>query len=57
MFYIAHTEEQLPEHLSKHRYGIKNRPDNLAKQVHKSYNINGNRNATILQNNIKTAAA
>ena len=43
---------------SKHRYDIKNRPDNSepAKYFHESHNINDNLNVTILQNKIKTAA-
>ena len=44
---------------SKHRYDIKNRRDNseLAKHFHESHNLNNDLNVTILQNNIKTAAA
>ena len=43
---------------SKHRYDIKNRPDNrqLSKHFHESRNLNDDLNVTILQNNIKTAA-
>ena len=42
-----------------HSYDIKNRPDNseLAKHFHESHNLNDDLNVTILQNNIKTAAA
>ena len=56
---IGHTGEQLSERFSKHRYDIKNRPDNseLAKHSHESHNLNNDLNVTILQNNIKTAAA
>ena len=38
---------------------IKNRPDNseFAKHFHESHNIDDDLNVTILQNNIKTAAA
>ena len=48
--YIWHAWKWLPECFSKHRYDIKNRPDNskLTKYVQ------GNLNVTILQNNIKT---
>ena len=57
--YIGHTGEQLSENFSKYRYDIKNRPDNseLAKHFHESHNLNNDLNVTILQNNIKTAAA
>ena len=57
--YIGHTGEQLSERFSKHRYDIKNRPDNneLAKHFHGSHNLNDDLNVTILQNNIKTASA
>ena len=57
--YIGHSGEQLSERFSKHRYDIKNRPDNseIAKHFHKSDNINDDLNVTILQNNIKTEAA
>ena len=59
VLYIRHTGEQLAERFSKHRYDIKNRPDNseLAKHFHESHNLNNDLNVTILQNNIKTAAA
>ena len=45
--------------LSKHRYNIKNKLENseLAKYFHQSHNTNGKLEVTILQNNIKTAAA
>ena len=54
-----HTGEQLSERFSKHRYDIKNRPDNseLAKHFHESHNLINDLNVTKLQNNIKTAAA
>ena len=57
--YITHTGEQLSERFSKYRYDIKNRSDNseLAKDFHDSHNLNDDLNVTILQNNIKTAAA
>ena len=47
------------ECFTEHRYDTKNRPDNskLAKHFHEGRNINHNLNVTILQNNIKTAAA
>ena len=47
------------ERFSKHRHDIKNRPDNseLAKYYHEIHNLNNDLNKTILQNNIKTAAA
>ena len=56
---IRHTGEQLSERFSKHRHDIKNRPDNseLAKYYHEIHNLNNDLNKTILQNNIKTAAA
>ena len=59
VLHIGHTGEQLSERFSKHRYDIKNRPDNseLAKHFHESHNLNNDLNVTILQNNIKTAAA
>ena len=58
ILYIGHTEGQLSERFSKHRYDIKNTPDNsqLAKHFHESHNLIDDRNVTILQNNIKTAA-
>ena len=45
--------------LLQHRYGIKSRAGNseLAKHFHKSHNLNDYLNVTILQNNVKTAAA
>ena len=57
--YIGHKEEQLSECFCKHLYDIKNRSDSseLAKHFHQSHNINDNLNITIIQNNIKTAAA
>ena len=59
VFYIRHTGEQVSERFSKHRYDIKNRPDKseLGKHFHESHNLNNDLNVTILQNNIKTAAA
>ena len=59
VLYIGHKGGQLTERFSKHRYDIKNRPDNskLAKHFHESHNINDDLNVIILQNNIKTAAA
>ena len=44
---------------SKHRYDIRNRPDNseLAKHHHEIHNVKNDLNKIILQNNIKTAAA
>ena len=44
---------------SKHCYSIKSSPDNreLAKHFHESHNLSNDLNVTILQNNIKTAAA
>ena len=45
--------------LLKTRYYIKNRPDDseLAKYFNESHNLKDDLNVTILQNNIKTAAA
>ena len=59
VLYIGHTGEQLPEHFSKHRYYIKNRPDDseLAKYFKENHNLKDDLNVTILQNNSKTAAA
>ena len=59
VLYIRHTGEQLSERFSKHRYDIKNRPDNseLAKHFNEIHNLNNDINVTILQNNIKAAAA
>ena len=59
VWYIEHTEQQLSECFSKHRYDINNMPDNseFEKHFHESHNMNDNLNVTILQNNIKTAAA
>ena len=59
VLYIGHTGGQLSERFSKHCYDIKNRPDNskLAKNFRQSHIINNNLDVTILQNNIKTAAA
>ena len=39
VLYIGHTGEQLAERFSKHRYDIKNRPDNseLGKHFHESH--------------------
>ena len=44
---------------AKHSVDIKNRLNNseFAKHFHESHNTNDNLNITILQNNIKTAAA
>ena len=44
---------------SKHRYDIKKKPDNseLAKHFHENHNLSDDLNVTILENNIKTAAA
>ena len=59
VLYIGQTGEQLLERFSKHCYDIKNKPDNseLAKHFHQSHNINDNIDVTILQTNIKIAAA
>ena len=59
VLYIGHTGEQFAESFSKHHYYINNRPDNseLAKDFHESHNLNNDLKVTILQNNIKTAAA
>ena len=59
VLYIGHAGEQVSERFSKHRYDIRNRPDNseLAKHFHEIHNINDNLNISKLQNNIKTAAA
>ena len=45
--------------LLQHRYDIKNRPDNseLGKHFHECHNLIDGLNLSILQNNIKTAAA
>ena len=59
LLYIGHTGKQFSERFYKHRYNIKNIPDNseLAKHFHERHNLNDDLNVTILQNNIKTAAA
>ena len=59
VLHIGDTGKQLSDHFSKRRYDIKNRPDNseLAKHSHESRNLNNDLNVTILQNNIKIAAA
>ena len=59
VLYIGHKREQISELFFKHRYNIKNRPDNskLVKHFYESHNINDNLNVTELQNNIKIAAA
>ena len=59
VLYIGHIGEQLAERFFKYCYDIKNRPGNseLAKHFQKSHNLNNDLNVTILQNNIKTAAA
>ena len=59
VLYIGHTEEQLSERFSKHRYDVESKPGNseLAKHFHENHYINDDLNVTILQNNIKTAAA
>ena len=59
VLYITHTGEQCSERFSKHRYDIKNIPDNseLAKHFHKNHNLCNDFNVTVLQSNIKTAAA
>ena len=59
VLYIRHTGEQLAEHLPKHHYNIKNRPENseLAKQFRENHNFKDDANVTILQSNIKTAFA
>ena len=53
------TGERISESFSKHHYDIKNRPDNreLAKDFHENHDLSDTLNGTILQNNIKTAAA
>ena len=58
ILYIGHSGEQLSELFSKHRYDIKNKPDNseLAKHFHKSHSKSDNLNVTMSQSNIKTAA-
>ena len=57
-FVPSAKSEQNPG-FSKHSYDVKNRRSNneLANHFHESHNINDNLNETILQNNIKTAAA
>ena len=59
MLYTGNIGEQVLESFSKHCYDIKNRPGNsqLAKNFLENYNINDNLNVTILQYNIKIAAA
>ena len=59
VLYVGHTGEQLAERFSKHRCDIKNKPGNseLAKHFREIHNLNNDLNVTILQNNIKTAAA
>ena len=59
VLYIGHTGEQLSERFSNHRCDIQNRSDNseLAKHFQESHNLNNDRNVTILQKKIKTAAA
>ena len=59
VLHVGHTGDQLSERLSKLRYDIKNRPYNskLAKHFHENHNLSDDLNATILENNIKTAAA
>ena len=59
LLYIGHTGKQFSERFYKHRYNIKNIPDNseLAKHFHERHNLNDDLNVNILQNNIKTAAA
>ena len=51
--------EQVSETFSKHHYDVKNRPDNreLVKDFHENHDFSDTLNGTILQNNIKTAAA
>ena len=58
VLYIGRKWEQLSELFFKHRYDIKNSPDNskLAKHFHESHNLNEDPNVAISQNNIKTAA-
>ena len=58
LIYWAYREH-LSERFSRHRYDIKNRSDNskLAKHFHECRNLIDDFNVTILQNNIKTAAA
>ena len=59
VLYIGHPGEQLSERFSKHRYDIKNRPEHseIAKHFYENHNLNDDLNVTILENNIKTAAA
>ena len=59
VLYITHTGEQCSERFSKHRYDIKNIPDNseLAKHFNENHNLSNDFNVTLLQSNIKTAAA
>ena len=59
VLYIGHKGEHLSERFSKHRHDIKNSSDNseFAKHFHEIHNLIDDLNVTILQNNIKTAAA
>ena len=59
VLYIGHTGEQLSECSSKHCCNIKKWQNNteLAKHFYQIHKINDNFNVSILQNNIKTAAA
>ena len=56
VLYIGHTEEKFSERFSKYRYNIKKNSE-LTKNFHQSHNFNHNLKVTILQNNIRTAAA
>ena len=59
VLHIGRTGEQLPEPFSKYPYNIRNKSDNseLAKHFHENQDLNDALNVTMLQNNIKTAAA
>ena len=50
VLYIGHTREHFSELLSKHRYDIKNRPDNseLGKHFHEIHNLNDDLNDDVL---------
>lgn len=56
--HIGHAGKKLPQCLSKHRYNIKNRSDiSELLNMQDNHDINDNPNVTMLQNNIKNAAA
>ena len=56
LIYIGHTGEKLSDRFSKHRYDIKQRPDNseLAAHFHQDHDISSDMRIQILQSGIRS---